>query len=362
MTTQTDMFEKMRQELERTWKRTEAAVNFALKPQTAQVGQSPKEVIWSKNKAKLYRYHAQGEIKHAVPILLVCALINRSYILDLTPGNSFVEFLVSEGYDVYAIDWGTPGEEDAGMRLEDYVLDYIPRAAKQVLKTSGASEFTLLGYCQGGAMSLLYAAAHPEAPLKNLILLTTPVDFSNAGLYSAWLNPQFFNVDRVVDTFGVVPAAMIDMGGKMHKPLQNYTGTYMTLFDKMYDESFIESWLPMNQWVNDGVPFVGEAYRQWVKDFYQGNKLVKGEVKLAGKPVKLENIRCAVLNVQAELDHIVPASQSDCLLDLVGSTDKEQMMVKAGHVGVVVGRGAKKNFFPRLNEWLAKRSSNIITA
>src|SRR5689334_14304409 len=106
MSTQTDMFDPIRKELERTWKRTETAVNLAMRPQTAQVGQTPKELVWTKNKAKLYRYYPQGEIKHAVPILLVCALINRSYILDLTPGNSFIEFLVGEGYDVYALDWG----------------------------------------------------------------------------------------------------------------------------------------------------------------------------------------------------------------------------------------------------------------
>lgn len=349
-------FDQMRRELEKTLKQTEAIAKYATKPQTPRVGLSPKRTIWSKNKARLYRYDATTEVKHATPILLVYALINRPYILDLAPGNSLVEFLVGEGYDVYMLDWGTPGEEDAGLRLEDYVLDYIPRAVKQVLKASGAESFTLLGYCMGGTMSLLYAAAHPEAPIKNMVLLTTPVDFKDAGLYSAWLDPEHFNVDRVVDVMKLVPVEMLDAGAKLLKPIQNYVGPYVALADRLHDESFVEGWLAMNHWVNDGIPFAGETYRQWVKEFYQGNKLIKGELVLGGKPVKLENIRCSVLNVTGDLDHIVSPCQSGPLLDAVGSEDKEHLALKAGHVGVVAGRAAKKNFFPKLDAWLAQRS------
>lgn len=355
MTTQTDIIEAFRSQLEDGWKRTEAALEMTLRPQAPLVGQTPKEVVWTKNKAKLYRYH-QANQRHATPLLLVYALINKPYILDLTPGNSLVEYLVGEGYDVFMLDWGTPGEEDAGLRLDDYVMDYIHRAAKQVLTQSGKPEFSLLGYCQGGTLSTMYAATHPEMPLKNLILLTTPVDFSDAGLYSAWLNPNHFNVDRVADAFHLVPSTMLDLGAKLLKPMQNFYGPYMTLLDKLDDANFVAGWQVMDRWVNDGIPFSGAAYRQWIKTFYQGNQLVKGEVTLKGQPVKLENIRCNLLNVYAELDHIVQPCQAMPLVDLVSSSDKQSMAVKAGHVGVVAGRAARKNFFPKLDAWLAARS------
>ncbi|HEY9724605.1 MAG TPA: class III poly(R)-hydroxyalkanoic acid synthase subunit PhaC [Oscillatoriaceae cyanobacterium] len=356
MTTTPDLFESFRLELERAWKRTEAAMAHTLKPPVPMVGQTPKDVVWTKNKAKLYRYHAQTETRHAVPLLLVYALINRPYILDLAPGNSLVEYLVGQGYDVFLLDWGTPGEEDAGLSLADYVLDYIPKAAKQVLKHAGAEKLSLLGYCQGGTLATMFAATHPEL-LENLILLTTPIDFSNAGLYSAWLDPRHFNVDRVVDAFKLVPAEMLKLGSNLLKPMQNYWGPYVTLFDRLDDDAFVDGWLVMNHWVNDGIPFAGESYRQWIKDFYQGNKLIKGEVKLAGRPVKLENLHCALLNVYAELDHIVPPCQATPALELVSSTDKESLAIKAGHVGVVAGRSARKNFFPKLDAWLSKRSN-----
>lgn len=356
MTTQFDMFEKVREELEKSWKRTEAMVNLSLKPQAPQVGQTPKQTVWTKNKAKLYRYYPQGEIKHATPILLVYALINRPYIMDLAPGNSLVEYLVGEGYDVFLLDWGVPGEEDAGMRLEDYVFDYLPRATKQVLKHSGAESLSLIGYCMGGVLSILYTAANADAPVKNLVLLTTPVDFADAGLYSKWTHPDHFNVDRIVDVMGNMPAVMLDMGGKLLKPMQNYMGTYMTLADRLHDEAFVESWAQMNQWIDDAIPIAGETYRQWIKEFYQGNKLVKGELVLAGKPVKLENICCSVLNVYGEHDHIVQTCQSTPLMEHISSTDAQILPVKAGHVGIVASRSARKNFFPKLVDWLSSRS------
>lgn len=355
MTMHTETLEKARRELERGWKQAEAAWQYALKPEAAMVGMTPKDVVWTKNKAKLYRYH-QPERRHAVPILFVYALINRPYILDLMPGNSLVEYLVSEGYDVFMLDWGVPGEEDGDLRLDDYVLDYLPRAVKQVLRHSKAEELTMFGYCIGGTLSAMYAACHPDAPLRNLVLLTTPVDFSDAGLYSAWLDPRYFNADRVAETCKLVPTQMLDWGAKMLKPMQNYVGTYAALLDRLEDREYVKGWQAMNHWVNDGVPFPAEAYRQWIKEFYQENKLVKGELRLGGRPVLLENIRCSVLNAYAELDHIAQPCQTKPLLSKISSKDATELAVRAGHVGIVAGRSAKKNFFPKLNDWLTKRS------
>ncbi len=106
------------------------------------VGQSPKEVVWRRNKAQLYHYLPKADLRHATPILIVYALINKPYILDLSPGASLVEYLVGRGFEVYMLDWGTPGDEDRGMRFEDYVDTYIPRAAQRVLRHSGAESFS----------------------------------------------------------------------------------------------------------------------------------------------------------------------------------------------------------------------------
>ena len=86
--------------------------------QKAAIAQTPKEVVWTLNKAKLYRYTpvVPAEQRHAVPLLLVFALMNRPSIIDLRPGHSFVEFMVKQGYDVFLLDWGVPGLEDKHLR------------------------------------------------------------------------------------------------------------------------------------------------------------------------------------------------------------------------------------------------------
>jgi polyhydroxyalkanoate synthase len=323
----------------------------------ADTGQTPKEVIWTKNKAKLYHYQSESEKKYRVPILLIYALVNRSYILDLTPGNSFVEYLVGEGFDVYMLDWGVPGKEDKDMSYENYVLDYMPRAVKKVLRHAHADELTLFGYCMGGTMSVMYASLFPEG-LKNLVLLATPVDFTpeEVGTYGLWFSEKYQDPDVIVDALGNVPADLAYTGTAMLRPITNYVGTYMTMWDLIMREKPTESWRAMNKWANDPVPITGAAFKQWIEDFYQQNKLVKGEIKLRGRRVDLSNIKCPVLNLAGKYDHLCFLPQARATMDLIGSEDKEFVVLDAGHVGLVMGRGARKNLWPQARNWLEPRS------
>jgi polyhydroxyalkanoate synthase subunit PhaC len=335
-----------------------AGMRIILEGSQAETGQTPKEVVWTKNKAKLYRYEPVVEKRYAVPILLVYALINRPYVLDLMPGNSLVEFLVRQGYDVYMLDWGIPGDEDKDLSFENYVLDYIPRAVSKVLRTSQADQFTLLGYCMGGTMSAMYAALLPDAPVRNLILLTAPIDFTadNVGLYGLWTSEKYFDPDRVSDAFGNVPGDFIDTGNRMLKPVTNYVGTYVTMWDRITQDKSMDSWLAMNKWVNDGIPFPGAAFRQWIREFYQQNKLVKGQIVLRGRRVDLANIRCPVLNIAGKKDHICTLRQAEATMSLISSQDKEFFVLDAGHVGLLTGSDAKKSLWPKVASWLGPRS------
>lgn len=324
----------------------------------APTGQTPKEVIWTKNKARLYHYEAQTERTYPVPLLLIYALINRPYVLDLLPGNSFVEYLVKQGYSVYLLDWGTPGDEDAHLSFEDYVLDYIRLAIQKVLRHAQAQEYTLLGYCMGGTMSAMYASLFPNKPLRNLILLTSPVDFTpeHMGLLGVWTSEKYFNPQSLADAFGNVPAGLIDTGNRMLKPVNNYIGTYVTMWDRIMEEKPMDTWLAMSKWVNDGVPFAGAAFVQWIREFYQQNKLVKGEIKLRGRTVNLANITCPVLNIAGKRDHICTVPQAEATMRLVSSQDKEFYVVDAGHVGLLTGSDAKKTLWPKISNWLKSRS------
>jgi polyhydroxyalkanoate synthase len=344
------------EEYKNSYNRFKRASEVLYREPEPQVGLTPKEVIWTKNKAKLYRYVRKQENTHATPLLLIYALINKPYIMDLTPGSSLVEYLVDRGFDVYLLDWGTFGPEDSHLKFDDFVMDYIGKAVKKVLRVSGAEDISLLGYCMGGTMTSIYAALHPHMPIRNLVFMTSPFDFSDTGLYGVVLDERYFNLDKAVDTLGNIPAEMIDFGNKMLKPITNFAGPYVSLFDRSDNQRFVESWKLMQKWVGDGTPFPGEAYRQWIREFYQNNKLVKGELVIRGQQVKLENIKANVLNLSAQRDHIALPCQVEALLEHISSTDKEYVSIPTGHVSIVYGGTAVKQTYPTIGDWLEKRS------
>lgn len=351
-----DLLDAMPQEMQRTYRRFKRATEVLTTEAEPEVGLTPKETIWTRNKTKLYRYQPAMPKKHRIPLLMIYALINKPYILDLSPGNSLIEYLVNRGFDVYLLDWGTPALEDRNMKLDDYIMDYIPRAVRKVLKESGADEISLLGYCMGGTMTSIFTALHPELPIRNVIFMTSPFDFADAGLFTNWLDEKYFNLDKMVDTLGVIPPEMIDFGNKMLKPIVNFYGPYVNLVDRAENSNFVNGWKLMQKWVNDGIPFPGEAFRQWIREFYQHNKLLKGELYIRGRRVDLSNIKANVLNIAAERDHIALPHQVKALMPVISSEDKTYAEMPTGHVSVCFGRQAINKTYPTVGDWLEQRS------
>ena len=326
----------------------------------ARVAQTPKQVIWTLNKARLYRYIpiVPAEQRHKVPLLLVFALMNRPYILDLRPGNSFVEYMVKQGYDVYLLDWGAPGPEDKGLKFDDYVLDYLTRAIRKLKAVSGSDELSVLGWCIGAILTTIYAALRPDDGLKNLLLLTAPLDFTDktAGGFVRWVNDQYFDPDKIIDAFGNMPGEMIDYGAKALKPVENYIGSYLTLWDNLDNPRIVESWHAMNTWVTDLIPMAGATYKQLIQELYRENRLIEGRMLIRGERVDLSRIRANLLNVIALADHISPPCQSESIMTKVSSKDQLLLKVKGGHIGMMAGSGALKYTWPHIDSWLAARS------
>ena len=292
------------------------------------------------------------------PLLLVFAIMNRPHVLDLRPGHSFVEYMLKKGYDVYLLDWGIPGPEDRNLKFDDYALEYLPRVVRKVKATSGSDEFSMLGWCLGALISTLYASLRPDEGLKNLMLLTAPLDFSDkkAGGFIRWTSEKAFNADRIVDTFGNIPGEMIDYGAKALKPVENYVSNYVNLWDNISNPKVVEAWHAMNTWVREIIPMAGGAYRQLINEFYKENRLMEGTLVVRGERVSLANLRASLLNVIAESDHITPPCQSEKAMEKIGSTDKEIFRVRGGHIGIMAGSGAEKNTWPHIDAWLSKRA------
>ncbi len=326
----------------------------------APVGLTPKEIVWTLNKARLYRYRPTRppEEQHPIPLLLVYALINKPFIFDLAPDRSFIEYMVDQGFDVYLLDWGAPGPEDSHTTFDDYVTEYLSRAVRKVRRLSRADEVSLLGYCLGATLTVVYAALYPDAPIRNIILLTAPLDFSEQpeGSMAMWLEEERLDVDQLVGTFGNVPGELIRFWAKLIKPAENFVGAYVSLWKQLGDDRAVRGWQAINRWVEDVIPFAGAAFRQFVEDYVRGNKLIRGQHQVKGKPAELSNIRAALLNIVAQYDHLVARSQAESIMHLVSSQDKELRVIPSTHVGIMASGRARYKLWPEVVEWLAPRS------
>jgi polyhydroxyalkanoate synthase len=318
-------------------------------------GTSPREVVWTRNKTTLYRYRPMAQRAHATPVLLVYALINKPYIFDLRPENSFVSHLLRDGYDVFLLDWGTPGWEDRGTTLDELVGEHLPKAVERMRRAGAGDDYTIFGYCMGGTMAVMHAALRPEG-VRNVVALTAPVDFSHAGTFSIWTDARHLDAAQVASALGNVPGPLIDFGSKMLKPVANFVGAQTTMWERLLAGKDMTSWLAMNKWVNDGVPFPGAAFAQWIGHYYQENRLVRGEIAVAGEPVDLASISAPLLAIAGTNDHIVPPASARPLTERVSSADCTYLELPAGHVGLLAGSGAQESLWPRVTDWLGDRS------
>ncbi len=345
---------RVRSEIERAIQRNIKGLEYLGSGDPA-LGLTPKDVIYGRGTLRLYHYRPIAPEVYRVPLLLVMSLVSRSYILDLMPGQSFIEFLLKQGYDVYMIDWGVPRSEDRRLRLEDYTLDFIPDCASRVLADSGEPDLSMIGYCMGGLLAVIYAALHAGGPLKTLACFTTPVNFEGMTLFRRWTDRRYFDVDRIVDTLGNVPPELVYASFEMLRPAAR-AASQVRLWDNMWNDEFVRSYRMFDRWATDQIPFPGECFRQTVKEFLWENRLHRNELTLGGRRVELGRIRVPFLHVMAEHDHIVPYESARDLVGLVRSEDKRDLVLKGGHVSLVAGPNASRRLWPQLDAWLSVRS------
>jgi polyhydroxyalkanoate synthase len=321
----------------------------------AVIGATPKETIWTHRKTTLYRYRS-GKRKHPIPILLVFALINRPDIFDLRPGHSFVEFLLAEGFDVFLLDWGEQGEEDDDLSVSDYVCDELHWAVRETVRASGQDGVSLIGWCIGATLSAMYTALHADGPVRNLVLLTMPVD-TTGSTYRQWVDRPAFDVDAVVSNGGL-PGGVVDFANRMLKPVTNFVTTRRKLVESVHKGTVDrEAYQAMSKWVANNPPFPAAAYREWIQKMFQQNALMNGSMRLRGRLVDFGRIRRqAVLVVTATADHIAPRKGTLPFLDMVTTDDLTHFDRKGGHIGLMAGSKARHEIWPDIAGWLAQRS------
>jgi polyhydroxyalkanoate synthase len=318
------------------------------------LAQTPADTVHRENKWRLLRYRARtGGAAYATPIVVVPSLINRYSVLDLQPGRSLVEYLVAQGHDVYLVDWGTPGDEDRHLTFDEVCDRYLGRAVRHAARGSPRGKAHLLGYCMGGTLAAIHAAARP-AHVASLATLASPIGFHDEGLLSVWTRTRAFDVDALVRGFGNVPWPLMQAAFHLLRP----TGTLakaVTLVERAWDDEYLDGFLASEAWGADNVSMPGAFYARYIDALYRGDALLQDAFSLSGRPVRLSDIRCPTLAVTCEQDHIVPWRSAAVLLERVGAADTLHLPQRGGHVGAVVSRQASRVLWPSLSRWWAER-------
>ena len=349
-----DILERAATEFERAMQRNIKGLGYFSSPAPV-LGASPKDTLISRGTLRLYHYRPMSDEVYRVPILLVMATTNRGYIFDMVPGQSLVEFLLKAGFDVFMIDWEAPRADESRLGLDDYVLDFLPSCVSRVLEETGEPDLTVVGYCFGGVLSLLWAALHPGPPLKNLVTFTTPVNFKGMEMFQAWSDKRFFDVDRLLATYGNCPAEMLYSAFDMLRPGARIAGN-IRLWDNMWNDEYVKSYRMFDRWATDMLPLAGRYFKETTEQLMWDNALHEGRMEVAGRKVDLNRIKVPFMHVVAEHDHIVPYEASKPLVPMIGSKDKQEVMLKGGHVSLVAGANAIKRLWPQLDTWLQERS------
>jgi poly[(R)-3-hydroxyalkanoate] polymerase subunit PhaC len=340
-----------------------AALFAKIRSDDVAIATTPKDEVWHQDKVSLHRYRPLAEKKVATPVLIVYGLIGRYTMADLQEDRSLVRNLLKLGIDLYVVDWGNPSRADRWLTLDDYIDGYLAECVDFIRAQHGLDKVSLLGICEGGVFTTCYAALHPEN-VKALVLTITPIDFHGDtvenrighGFINIWtrsLPPE--DIDQLIEAYGNLPGEFMGSVFSMMTPMRTLMKYNLDLLEVVDDEKKFQNFLRMEKWIADRPHHPGEAAKQWLKDLYQQNKLIRNAFVINGRTVNLADITMPVLNVFAKDDHIIPPATSQALGVKVGSRDYTELPLPGGHVGVFVGGKSQGSLGSGIAKWLSER-------
>jgi polyhydroxyalkanoate synthase len=329
------------------------AKEVLMSPLKTDIATTPYDVVWEEDRVKLKHYRPTTEPSLKTPLFIVYAQVNRETMLDLQPGRSVIETFLAAGLDIYMLDWWYPTRKDRYLNLDDHVNGYIDGAVDFILEKHGIDQLNMMAICQGGTMCVMYAALHPEK-VKNLITTVTPTNFDHdAGLLNVWA--RSLDPDKLVESYGNIPGDILNLGFLLLNPARLMIDKYVGFMENINNKDFVENFVRMERWIFDSPDLPGEAFREFIQWLFKENRLIKNELVLGGKKVDLKNITMPVLNIYGKYDHLCPPAACDQLTSKIGSTDKEDLCLETGHIGIYVSSKMQRQFGPKIIRWLTER-------
>ena len=204
------------------------------------------------------------------------ALIKRPYILDLMPGRSVVETLVKNGFEVYLIDWIPPTRADSWRGFDAYVNQDIANAARAVQLREDVERISLLGYCFGAMLSVIYTALHPET-IKNFVALTLPLDMSVRDIPSNSLMDRISDetLELITKVYGNCPAAIMKVGFTSMSPIHHALDKYVGLYRNKQTPGYSKMFDLFEHWMSNDVPLAGQIFRELTNEVSKKNLLAR---------------------------------------------------------------------------------------
>lgn len=304
--------------------------------------------------------------RYSIPLLLIPPLAATSIIFDLMPQRSMVRYFLAQGFDVYLVDWGEVTADHNDISLETYVLEWMPEIVAAIKKHSDTEQVSMLSYCMGGLLALMYLATSGDKCTRNLITIASPIDMHSSGVAGKVLSRLYRPAKTISKLFNI---SLLDLPSKyFHVPgwlssvafkLTNPVGSLINSYDKfvnLWDREYLQQSLTMSKWFDEMVDYPGETVKEMAVHMLLNNKMAKGRVPIGKVRAEFDQIHCNLLAFAGEDDNIVSVSAARKILDIVASQDKSFCIVPGGHAGVFAGSKAPIHTWRTSAEWLSVRS------
>ena len=311
-----------------------------------------RELVFTHQKVKLFHYKSNTPSPSQTPLLVVFATVNRPEILDLFPKTSFIRGLLDQGQDVYLLDWGYPDLGDKEWDMGYYVHELLKPTIEALCEQTQCSQINLLGICQGGLLALCYATFYQR--IAKLILVSAPIDFKTDDNLIAKLVERI-DFDLLTDIFGNVPGAWLSQFFISLRPVELIGKKYFNFVNAIYDEVATEKFLQVEKWLHDAPDQTGAWFRQFAKECYGENRLIKGSLRLSGKVVDLAKLHLPILNIMASEDEIIPASSSRALKLYAVNAKYQELIFQSGHIGIYISERVGKALPSAIAKWLCEK-------
>ena len=372
---------------------------------------TPFDIEYTSGNTRLLHYHNENKNKNDLsPLLIIYAQINRFHIMDIHPSRSVVKSLLSKGLDVYLLDWGYPGSKDNDVSLNDYV-QYVREAVQRIHEknsgnkkreenasididrdtvqfnskdkinkiivndaspssnskgivideaddkdegeTNGKNKISILGYCWGGIIALIFTSLYSEH-IKNLTLMAVPVDLSkDKTILSTWA--KAIDVGKLVDEFAHLDGQILDVGFGMRNPFRYTFDKYVTAIKKYNDKEFIDMFVAVEKWLYDTPTVPGKFLKQIIDECYKNNLLIQNRLKVNGKLINLKNIHIPLLTIVAENDDLVSPESTLEVNNYVSSMERKTIVSPGGHVALCISKAAHGKMWPEAAEWILSK-------